>query len=198
MMPFSFKHNRFLPLIIMHAVWPCAASPFRSAIRRKCWQNVLSMFRRKQSSAGFLSLGPHCRQPSSIRPQPSSRWHLDEIGNKIHGRKPWLWRAVDDEGEVLDFLAQSRCCAKSASRLRRSICYICCMIAMSWAWIQARASTPVRRMKPAPFSKVTLSGGGVPRLAARARERLFIRPHCFRNIGNVACVVIPACTPSTF
>jgi putative transposase len=32
---------------------------------------------------------------------------------KIRGRKHWLWRAVDDEGEVLDFLVQPRRCAKS-------------------------------------------------------------------------------------
>jgi putative transposase len=31
------------------------------------------------------------------RPQPSPRWHLDEMVIKIRGRKHWLWRAVDDE-----------------------------------------------------------------------------------------------------
>ena len=40
---------------------------------------------------------------------------------KIRGRKHWLWRAVDDEGEVLDFLDQPRRCAKSASRLLRKL-----------------------------------------------------------------------------
>ncbi len=40
---------------------------------------------------------------------------------KIRDRKHWLWRAVDDEGEVLDFLVQPRRCAKSARRLLRKL-----------------------------------------------------------------------------
>jgi transposase-like protein len=40
---------------------------------------------------------------------------------RIRGRKHWLWRAVDDEGEVLDFLVQPRRCAKSARRLLRKL-----------------------------------------------------------------------------
>ena len=38
------------------------------------------------------------------RPRPSDRWHLDEVFLKIGGRTVYLWRAVDDEGEVLDIL----------------------------------------------------------------------------------------------
>ena len=38
------------------------------------------------------------------RPRPTSRWHLDEMAVVIAGRQFWLWRAVDDEGEVLDLL----------------------------------------------------------------------------------------------
>ena len=40
---------------------------------------------------------------------------------KIRGRKYWLWRAVDDEGEVLEFLVQPRRCARSARRLLRKL-----------------------------------------------------------------------------
>ncbi len=40
---------------------------------------------------------------------------------RIRGRRHWLWRAVDDEGEVLDFLVQPRRCAKSARRLLRKL-----------------------------------------------------------------------------
>ena len=42
------------------------------------------------------------------RPRASTRWHLDEMVIKIRGRRYWLWRAVDDEGEVLDLLVQPR------------------------------------------------------------------------------------------
>jgi len=40
---------------------------------------------------------------------------------KIRGRTYWLWRAVDDEGEVLDFLVQPRRRAGSAKRLLRKL-----------------------------------------------------------------------------
>ncbi len=40
---------------------------------------------------------------------------------RIRGRRHWLWRAVDDEGEVLDFLVQPRRCARSAQRLLRKL-----------------------------------------------------------------------------
>lgn len=30
------------------------------------------------------------------------RWHLDEMYVKINGEKHYLWRAVDQEGEILE------------------------------------------------------------------------------------------------
>jgi len=42
------------------------------------------------------------------RPCPTGRWHLDEMVCKIGGRRTYFWRAVDDEGEVLDVLVQKR------------------------------------------------------------------------------------------
>jgi putative transposase len=35
------------------------------------------------------------------RPKPYSTWHLDEVYLRIVGRVVYLWRAVDEEGEVL-------------------------------------------------------------------------------------------------
>ncbi len=48
------------------------------------------------------------------RPKPSDHWHLDEMVIVIQRKRYWLWRAVDNEGEVLDFLVQSRRNAKAA------------------------------------------------------------------------------------
>jgi len=42
------------------------------------------------------------------RPQLGDKWHLDEIRLRIKGRIRYLWRAVDQEGMVLDILVQSR------------------------------------------------------------------------------------------
>jgi len=35
-------------------------------------------------------------------PCPGDRWHLDEVFLKINGRPHYLWRAVDQDGDVLD------------------------------------------------------------------------------------------------
>ena len=55
------------------------------------------------------------------RPRPTSRWHLDEMAVTIAGRQFWLWRAVDDEGEVLDLLVQRRRDKTSAMKLMRKL-----------------------------------------------------------------------------
>jgi putative transposase len=49
------------------------------------------------------------------------KWHLDEVVITIAGTKHWLWRAVDQEGFVLDVLVQSRCDKKAAKRLLRKL-----------------------------------------------------------------------------
>ncbi|BCH62459.1 IS6 family transposase (plasmid) [Agrobacterium vitis] len=49
------------------------------------------------------------------------KWHLDEVGITIGGKKHWLWRAVDQDGFVLDVLVQSRRNAKAAKRLMRKL-----------------------------------------------------------------------------
>lgn len=51
--------------------------------------------------------------------EPSLIWHLDEVYTKIAGKMVYLWRAVDDEGTVLDIVIQSRRNTKSAIRLLR-------------------------------------------------------------------------------
>ena len=48
---------------------------------------------------------------------PSPRWHLDEVYTKINGKMIYLWRAVDDEGTVLDIVVQSRRNKKAVMRL---------------------------------------------------------------------------------
>ena len=40
---------------------------------------------------------------------------------KIRGKRMWLWRAVDDEGEVLDMLVQKRRNKRAALRLLRKL-----------------------------------------------------------------------------
>ena len=48
------------------------------------------------------------RELRKRRPRPSAQWHLDEVVVAINGKRFFLWRAVDSEGEVLDLLVQRR------------------------------------------------------------------------------------------
>jgi DDE domain len=55
------------------------------------------------------------------RHRPTSQWRLDEMAVLISGRQFWLWRAVDDEGEILDLLVQRRREGRAAARLMRKL-----------------------------------------------------------------------------
>ena len=54
-------------------------------------------------------------------PRRGDKWHLDEVAISIAGKKHWLWRAVDQDGLVLDVLVQSRRDKKVAKRLLRKL-----------------------------------------------------------------------------
>jgi putative transposase len=65
-----------------------------------------------------------CEFANRIRrraPRRGDKWHLDEVVITIAGKKHWLWRAVDQEGFVLDVLVQSRRNKKAAKRLFRKL-----------------------------------------------------------------------------
>ena len=50
------------------------------------------------------------------REQPGDKWHLDEIFIKINGKMHYLWRAVDQNGMVLDILVTRRRNKEAAKR----------------------------------------------------------------------------------
>src|SRR5919205_658874 len=54
-------------------------------------------------------------------PRAGDKWHLDEVVVKISGVKHWLWRAVDQDGMVLDILVQRRRDKRAAKRLLRKL-----------------------------------------------------------------------------
>jgi putative transposase len=55
------------------------------------------------------------------RPRPGDKWHLDEVFMRIKGELHFLWRAVDQNGVVLDILVQSRRDAGAAKRFFRRL-----------------------------------------------------------------------------
>ena len=54
-------------------------------------------------------------------PCGGDKWHLDEVCLMIRGKKHWLWRAVAQDGVVLDVLVQKRRDKRAAKRLLRKL-----------------------------------------------------------------------------
>jgi putative transposase len=66
--------------------------------------------------------GPdYAKQLRWRRPRRGDKWHVDEVFVKINGITRYLWRAVDQHGNVLDILVQSRRNAKAAQRFFRKL-----------------------------------------------------------------------------
>jgi putative transposase len=55
------------------------------------------------------------------RPKTGDTWHLDEVYLKINGKTHYLWRAVDQDGNVLDILVQSHRDKNAAKRFFRKL-----------------------------------------------------------------------------
>ena len=53
------------------------------------------------------------------RPRGGDTWHMDDVVLTIRGKKHYFWRAVDQDGNVLDILVQSRRNKKAAKRFFR-------------------------------------------------------------------------------
>ena len=118
----SFTRHRFPPDIIRHAVWLYA----RFTLSYRDVEDLLAErgldISYESVRRWFLKFGaPIAKNLRSMRPALSDFWHLDEMVIVIRGRHHWLWRAVDNEGEVLDFLVQSRRNAKAALKLMRRL-----------------------------------------------------------------------------
>jgi putative transposase len=55
------------------------------------------------------------------RPRPGDKWHPDEVFIKINGVRKYLWRAVDQDGTVLDILVRNRRDKAAARRFHRRL-----------------------------------------------------------------------------
>jgi putative transposase len=67
-----------------------------------------------------LKFGAECaKRLKKCRSPIGDTWHLDEAYLKINGRNQYSWRAVDQEGEVIDILAQSHRDSRATARFFR-------------------------------------------------------------------------------
>src|SRR5690242_17967380 len=122
MAPLSYRRHRFPPEIIQHAIWLYLRFTLS-------YRDVEELLAERGLDVSYeavrrwvLKFGPAiARRLRQRRPRPSNRWHLDEMVVRIAGERMYLWRAVDDEGEILDMLIQRRRDTRSALRLMRKL-----------------------------------------------------------------------------
>jgi putative transposase len=122
MQAISYAHHRFPPELIRHAVWLYLRFTLS-------YRDVEELLAERELDISYetirrwvLKFGPaYARNLRRLQPMPSSQWHLDEMVVAIQGRRMYLWRAVDSEGEVLDILVQPRRDKAAALRLMRKL-----------------------------------------------------------------------------
>src|SRR5918995_6846863 len=117
-----YARHRFPAEVISHAIWLYFRFPLG-----------LRMVEEMLAARGILVSHESVRQwalkfgqafANQIRrrlPCTGDKWHLDEVVLKIAGQKHWLWRAVDQDGTVLDVLVQRRRDKPAAKRLLRKL-----------------------------------------------------------------------------
>ena len=118
----SYKRHRFPPSIIQHAVWLyCRFTLSFRDVEDLLAERGLNISY-ESVRCWVLKFGTaYARTIRSLRPCPDCRWHLDEVFVSIQGKKMYLWRAIDSEGEVLDILVQARRNRKAALKLMRKL-----------------------------------------------------------------------------
>src|SRR6266478_4541893 len=118
----SYRRHRFPPAVIQHAIWLYLRFTLS-------YRDVEELLAERGLEVSYetvrrwvLKFGPgFARRLRRSRPRPSDRWHLDEMVVRIAGKRMYLWRAVDHEGEILDMLVQRRRDSRAALRLMRKL-----------------------------------------------------------------------------
>jgi putative transposase len=118
----SYCRHRFPPVVIQHAIWLYLRFTLS-------YRDVEELLAERGLEVSYetvrrwvLKFGPGvARKLRRCRPRPSDRWHLDEMVVRIAGKRMYLWRAVDHEGEFLDMLVQRRRDKRAVLRLMRKL-----------------------------------------------------------------------------
>jgi transposase-like protein len=117
-----YRRHRFPPPIIQHAIWlylrfTLSYRDVEDLLAERGLEVSYETVRRWVLKFG----GTVAQRLRRRRPRPSDRWHLDGMVVRIAGRRMYLWRAVDHEGEILDMLVQRRRDKRVALKLMRKL-----------------------------------------------------------------------------
>src|SRR6266849_4551274 len=118
----SYHRYRFPPQIISHAVWLyhrfCLS--FRDAEDLLAERGITVSY--ETIRQWCLTFGPeYARMLRRRRSRLGDTCYLDELVVTIQGRQQYLWRAVDQDGDVIDLLVQSRRDCRAAKRFFRKL-----------------------------------------------------------------------------
>ena len=118
----NYKGFRFPSEIISHAVWLY----FRFSLSYRDVEELLAqrgiVVTYETVRQWCLKFGQtYANELRRRRPRCGDKWYMDEVVLTIQGKKHSLWRAVDQEGNVLDILVQSRRNKKAAKRFFRKL-----------------------------------------------------------------------------
>ena len=118
----SYRNRHFPPSIIQRVVWLYARFnlSLRDVEERMAERGVEVSYetvRRWVKKFGPLI----ARDLRRRRPRAHPQWHLDEMYISIGGRWMYLWRAIDQNGEVLDVLVQAKRDKHAALKLMRKL-----------------------------------------------------------------------------
>ena len=113
-----YRRHRFPPEIISHAVWLYFRFPLslRMVEEMLAARGICLTYEtvRQWAMKFGKEFSDQVRQRAPAR---GDKWRLDEVVISIAGEPDWLWRAVDQNGFVLDVLAQRRRDGRAAQRL---------------------------------------------------------------------------------
>ena len=116
----SYKGHRYPVEIINHCVWLYFRFPLscREVEQLMLTRGVVVSYETIRRWCAKFGQA-YANQLRRRRPRPGDKWHLDEVFVKINGITGYLWRAVDQHGNVLDILVQSRRNAVAAKKFFR-------------------------------------------------------------------------------
>ncbi|MFV5995020.1 IS6 family transposase [Streptomyces sp. NPDC056231] len=118
----SYKGHRYPVEVISYCVWLYHRFPlsFREVEELMLERGVVVSY--ETVRRWCLKFGQaYANALRRRRPRPGDKWHLDEVFIKINGELQYLWRAVDQDGNVLDILVQNRRDKAAARRFFRKL-----------------------------------------------------------------------------
>jgi putative transposase len=116
--PVSYKRHRFPSQIIAHAVWLHFRFPLSlRLVEEMLLERGIAVFYETIRCWAIKFGADYARRLKRKEPSPRDVWYMDEVVIAINGEKRRLWRAVDQDGYVLDEILQVRRDARAAKRL---------------------------------------------------------------------------------